>query len=628
MRPARLAWAAAGLALTVGCGGPATGSQGTGGSGQSGEAVRYTVSFPNAVHHEAEVTAVFSDLGTAALELRMSRTSPGRYALHEFAKNVYNVRIQGADGAPITAERPDLHQWTVSGHGGQVTVQYTLFGDRIDGTYAGIDLEGAMLNAPASMMWARGLEDRSVEVTYRPPEGAGWKVATQLVPTDNAFTYTAPDYAYFLDSPTLLADFDLSEWTVESGGTPYQIRFALHHSGDEAEFDRYIDMVKKVVDQEMAVFGELPAFDYGTYTFIAVYQPWAAGDGMEHRNSTVLTRTGDLRDVSMSALGTVAHEFFHAWNMERIRSSALEPFDFEQADVSEELWFGEGFTSYYDDLAMVRAGVIDLEEFARRMGGLVNAVTNSPGRRFHSPIEMSMQAPFVDAAVSVDAQNRANTFISYYTWGAAIGLGLDLTIRAQYPERTLDDFMRDVWARHGKPFLPYDVDDLESQLGQTLGDEAFAADYFDRFIRGATRAESVEIPDFPSLLNQAGFVLRRRSEELGLGGTRLRFENRRAIISSPVLIGSPLYEAGAETGDAIVSLNGATLSDRAAIGAALRGVTAGDRVPLVLDVRGGTRNTELVLAPDPTLELVPIESTGQPVSEDVRQFRTTWLGPR
>jgi len=594
----------------------------------SGEPVRYTVAFPNAVHHEAQVTVVFSTLPPDPLELRMSRTSPGRYALHEFAKNVYDVRIDGADGSPLTPERPNLHQWTVSDHGGTVTVRYILFGDRIDGTYAGIDTEGAMLNVPASMMWARGLEDRPVEIRFEPPRGSDWQAATQLAPTGDPLTFTAPDYAYFLDSPTLLADLDVREWTVESGGTPYTIRFALHHLGTEDEADRYVDMVKQVVAQEVAILGALPAFDFGTYTFLAAYLPWAAGDGMEHRNSTVLTRPGNLPDVSMRALGTVAHEFFHAWSIERIRPASLEPFDFENANVSRELWFGEGFTSYYDDLALVRAGIIDADEFGARMADLINTVTLSPGRRFYSPIEMSMQAPFVDAAVSVDPQNRANTFISYYTWGAALGLALDLAIRARFPDRTLDDFMRAMWERHGEPFDPYEVADLEAVLGETVGNTAFAREFFDRFVRGVTRDPAVEVPDYEALLATAGFVVRPRSEVPGLGPVSLEHGDGGARITSPVLIGSPLYEAGAESGDRVVSVNGVAMTAPGALDLALRGLDAGDEVTVVLETRGGRRTTSAVLAPSHAVEVLMVEAVGGTLAPEAETFRQAWLGAR
>jgi hypothetical protein len=127
---------------------------------------------------------------------------------------------------------------------------------------------------------------------------------------------------------------------------------------------------------------------------------------------------GSLAENRLGILGTVAHEFFHAWSIERIRPATLEPFDFEEANMSRELWFGEGFTSYYDDLILWRAGLIDDGEFAARMGSIAEAVTSAPGRRFFSPVEMSMQAPFVDAAVAIDPQNRSNVFLSYYTWGS------------------------------------------------------------------------------------------------------------------------------------------------------------------------------------------------------------------
>ena len=128
----------------------------------------------------------------------------------------------------------------------------------------------------------------------------------------------------------------------------------------------------------MPIFGELPRFDSGTYTFLSDYLPWASGDGMEHRNSTVLSSPGALRNPAQrpGILGTVAHEFFHAWNMERIRSRAIEPFDFDDANVSSELWFGEGFTSYYNDLIVHRAGLRSARRHARQL----RRVRSTPSR--------------------------------------------------------------------------------------------------------------------------------------------------------------------------------------------------------------------------------------------------------
>ncbi len=247
-----------------------------------------------------------------ALAVRMSRSSPGRDALHEFAKNVYGVTATDGQGRPLEISRPNSHQWNVEGHDGTVSFHYTLFGDRADGTYSGIDNTHAHLNMPAIFAWAQGMEGRPVSVTFRPPQ-PGWKIATQLRPTDSPEHFTAPHLQYFMDSPTEISDHSLRSWTVMSEGKEYTIRLAVHHEGteEEVEVDRYAELAKKVVREEIAVFGQTPDYDFGTYTFLADYLPWVNGDGMEHRNSTVLTSTRPLSTGMLANLGTVSHEYFH-----------------------------------------------------------------------------------------------------------------------------------------------------------------------------------------------------------------------------------------------------------------------------------------------------------------------------
>src|SRR5689334_12394129 len=144
--------------------------------------IRYRFSFPEPQHRWMQVEATFPDLPAAPLELRMSRSSPGRYSLHDFAKNVYDVHAFGADGRELDAARPDPYGWTVAGHGGRVTVRYKIYGDRVDGTYLAIDPMHAHINMPAAMMWARGLDDRAIAIGFEPPAGAHWQAATQLHP--------------------------------------------------------------------------------------------------------------------------------------------------------------------------------------------------------------------------------------------------------------------------------------------------------------------------------------------------------------------------------------------------------------------------------------------------------------
>jgi len=595
-----------------------------------GDTVRYTVSFPNAVHHEARIVAEFPAARRDTLEVWMSRSSPGRYAQHEFAKNVYAVAVTDAAGRALPVVRRDPYRWLVVARGRAVRFGYTLFGDRADGTYTQIDETHAHFNMPATFVWARGLAERPVVVRFTPPAGSSWRVATQLVPTAEPRTWAAPDLAYFMDSPTELSDFALRSWTVAGpGGRADTIRIALHHQGTDAELDALADATRKLVAEQVAIFGETAHFDHQVYTFLADYLPWASGDGMEHRNSTVLTANGSLARDAEGLLRTVSHEFFHSWNMERIRSAEIEPFDLTRTDPSHALWFGEGFTSYYDRLTLRRAGLLSDSAYAAAVASVVNDVGLAPGRRFFSPMEMSLQAPFVDAATSIDPTNEPNTFLSYYTWGAGVGLGLDLVLRGRFEGKSLDGFMRVMWERFGRPVRryavrrPYTVDDLERTLGSYTGDTAFARDFFARFVRGR------DVPDYAALLAQAGMLVRpARPGAAFAGAMSLAADSGGATVTSATIAGTPLYAAGVERGDRILAAGGEPVRSEAEWRALLAAHAPGDEVPLVFQQRGREVRATLRLAVDPRVEVIPSELAGEAPADSQRAFRTAWLGSR
>src|SRR5258705_3884622 len=483
--------------------------------------VAYRLTFPEPEHRWMQVEVTFPDLPAGSFELHMSRASPGRYSLHEFAKNVYDVRISDMTGSTLRVTRPNPYQWVVAQHPSAVRVSYRVFGDTIDGTYLSIDSTHAHVNMPSALMWARGLQDRPVSVRFEPPAGVTWQVATQLFPGPDERTFTAPNLQYLMDSPSEFSGFALRTFTVRDGSRAPTFRLAIHHDGDEAAIDAFARDVEKIVREERGVYREYPAYDVGTYTFIADYLPWANGDGMEHRNSTIVTFQGSLRANRASILSTIAHEFFHSWNVERIRPKSLEPFNFDEANMSGELWLAEGFTNYYSPLALQRAGFTELSAFAATISSAINTVTLSPGRQTRSAEEMSQMAPFVDAAAAIDRTNVANTFISYYTWGEAIALGLDLTLRERSGGKgSPADFLRARWGRVGKPgghapgyvYLPYTIADARLVLAAVTDDAAFAGDFFARFIQGH------EVVNYARLLSDAGLVLRPRAPEAGFAG--------------------------------------------------------------------------------------------------------------
>jgi len=578
--------------------------------------IEYAVSFPNAVHHEAEISVTYQDLPPGPFTVRMSRSSPGRYAIHEFAKNVYGLSAVDGAGNALTVSRDDPYSWEISGHSGELTVTYTLYADRADGTYSQIDLTHAHLNMPATFLWAEGLEDRPIAITFDPPN-EDWRPATQLPQAGGPMSFTAPDLDYFLDSPVQLADLQVREWQIADGQT---IRFALHHDGTEEDFNRLVEMTKKVVDEQIEVFGEAPRFDYGTYTFIAAYVPHASRDGMEHRNSTILTRPDSLFRGDFAHLGTISHEFFHAWNVERLRPADLEPFNFTRANPSKNLWFAEGFTSYYGPLTILRAGEDTVDGYLASLGDTLSRIVNAPGRDLRGPRAMSLQAPFVDAATAVDRANFDNTFSSYYPYGAMIALALDLSLRADH-NTTLDDYMRLLWQVFGKKEIPFTNENLKLALIDISGDADFAENFFADYI------EQGRLPDYTALFANAGIEFSRANPDkawIGLVGTETVGD--RLVLSRPTLRGSPLYEAELDRDDEIIRIGRIEIDTREDVNRALRDTAPGDSLPITFHQRGITRTETLVLAADPTMKLKRIESDGVRLSRAQRRFRDAWLG--
>src|SRR3954470_17532050 len=213
--------------------------------------IRYRLTFPEPQHRWMQVEVSFPDVGTGTLELRMSRSSPGRYSLHDFAKNVYDVHAFTDDGRELPTTRPDPYGWNVSGHGGGVTVKYKIYGDRVDGTYLAVDTTHAHINMPAAIMWAHGLDDRPATLTFLPPAGMRWQIATQLHPGSTPFEFTAPNLQYLMDSPVELAPLSSREFSVDSR----TFRLAVHHAGREPDVDEVVGDLKKLIRQEGAIYG-------------------------------------------------------------------------------------------------------------------------------------------------------------------------------------------------------------------------------------------------------------------------------------------------------------------------------------------------------------------------------------
>lgn len=579
--------------------------------------INYYVDFPNAAHHEARITVEVTGVKTPKLTFRMSRSSPGRYATHEFGKNVYDVTVDPSLKGVII-KRTDADVYEVTGINGILKFSYTLFGNHADGTYASIDASSIHLNMPATFMWAEGLDNAPIEVTFNVLDRS-FTIATQLKPGNKPNTFTAPGLQYFMDSPTKIGKLHWREWDIEANGKPVKMRLAVETEASEAGIDSLADMVRHITTQASKIFGEYPQYDFGTYTFIASINPYVAGDGMEHRNSTMITLPMNF-NLDPNAIDVFAHEFFHCWNVERIRPKTLEPFNFRKSNMSNELWCAEGFTQYYGELLMRRSGILEDTSFIEPMSFIINQKMNTPGGTLYSPIQSSNMAVFTDAGVSIDKNNNPNIFLSYYMYGASVALALDLNLRSRF-NSSLDKFMQAMWQQHGKTEKPYTVEDMQRVLAGITG-ASFAEQFFKDHVYGS------KVPDYNALLSYAGMELKKAFPGKAWIGNLRNGERNGLLISGNTIRNTPVYNAGLDINDMIVSLNDQQIKSIADLNKILSAHQPGDELSISFIHRGIMKTSTIKLQENPMVYIATYESSGKTPTKEMLQFRASWLGSK
>eukprot|EP00611_Tribonema_gayanum_P023697 TRINITY_DN5043_c0_g1_i2.p1 TRINITY_DN5043_c0_g1~~TRINITY_DN5043_c0_g1_i2.p1 ORF type:complete len:527 (-),score=-3.65 TRINITY_DN5043_c0_g1_i2:73-1653(-) len=508
--------------------------------------------------------------------------------------------------------------YEVPAHSGTVTVTYTLFANHADGTYAGIDPESIHFNMPAVFMWIKGYDKAPIDISFDLPKENKGVVATQLFPTPQPHTFTAPGLQYFMDSPTKIGDLIIREWQVNnSNGKKYTIRIALEADATAQQVDDLVNRTKKIVAESKAVFGEFPDYETGTYTFIMSANPYIQGDGMEHRNSTMIS--SPVAAFNAAGLqGVTSHEFFHNWNVERIRPKTLEPFNFEKSNMSHELWFAEGFTQYYGNLLLARAGLITPQSFISIAGSLVNTKSNSPGAVYYSPVDASNHAVFVDASVSIDKNNYGNMFTSYYTYGAAMALALDLELQTK-TTKSLDDFMKAMWLTHGKPEIPYSIPSMQKTLAG-ITDAGFAEQFFRKYITGH------EAIDYASLFAKAGYEVKKANEgKVNIGLNTRANDQGKLLVSFSTTKGSSAYEAGLDVNDEILQLDQTPVKTPTDITNFLLQKKPGETVVVVYKHRGKEKKTTMILKENSSLTITDMENSGQIINDSMKKIRNSWF---
>lgn len=547
--------------------------------------IRYSVSLDNPERHLFHVEIALSTMGVENLALEFPAWSPGRYFIYDFARNVQELEAWGEDNLPCSVTKITKGRWEIATRGAEsLRITYKMFGDTLSGTFSQLDDRHAAINGSSLFGYIIGREGEEIELSINHPEG--WHLYTSLPRRRRrgAAVWVATNYDVLIDSPIEVGRPLHRKFKHE--GVDYHVVLDIA-SGEgtrasatvKERIDRYIGELETIVAAYTRTFGA-PEFD--SYHFFVNIDPSASGgDGMEHLNSTRLVLAGYItNDADYRALVAVSsHEFFHIWNVKRMRPRELGPFNYAQEHHTTLLWFAEGFTQYYGHLMAARSGVWDEKELLKSLASEVNNVDKAPGRFHRNLRESSFDTWHAVGRRSPigSTSNVMNTWVNYYHKGAVAALVLDMEIRKLTKgRRSLDDLMLDLYRRsyleaaegeyflRGSGYTEEDVLDAAARVG---------GGSIRRLLR--TLIEKRDEIDYNRYLSYVGLAAVRGSStpkekketppRLYTGIMTLDGAERKAaeyVFVENVIPGSPAETAGISSGDVIIAIDGERVRGR------------------------------------------------------------------
>jgi predicted metalloprotease with PDZ domain len=420
--------------------------------------IQYVARFPAPQTHYVEVEAHIPTDGKAALDLMMPVWTPGSYMVRDYSRNIEKLEAHDAAGHPLAIEKTRKNHWRVTTEGAPALVlNYRTYGHEMTVQSDWIGTEFALLQGAATFITRADALNRPHEVRVELP--AQWKQSISGMPSAEPNQYRAADYDTLVDSPIAAGNPTVYEFEV--GGK----KNLLVNIGDQQLWDGPAAArdVQKIVEQDLKLWGFLPYDRYVFFNFIV-----NSGGGLEHKTSTVMMTRPDVmrtRNSYRRWLGLVSHEYFHAWNVKRLRPIALGPFDYDQEVYTPDLWVSEGFTSYYGDLVLRRAGLITQKEYLDDLSDTIEQLQTTPGR-LSQPVDLASYDAWI--RLYHRDENSGNVSISYYTKGEIIGYLLDAQIRAATGgQKSLDDAMRLAYQRYSgvRGFRPEEFEAVVSEVG-------------------------------------------------------------------------------------------------------------------------------------------------------------------
>jgi predicted metalloprotease with PDZ domain len=570
-----------------------------------GTQIKYHVTFPEAQAHYADIEMNITGLKQPVLELKMPVWTPGSYLVREFAKNVESLTAQ-ANGKAVDAPKISKNTWKINtANVTSIKVRYRVYAFEISVRTAFIDASHAFISTSGMFLYPKGMLDQPSTIHIVPYKG--WnKVSTSLTMVNNdPFTVQAPNYDILFDSPIEVGNQDV--FGFKAAGIDYEVAM---YGGGNYDKERLKKDMARIVEEETTIFGENPN---KRYVFI-VHNFARGGGGLEHLSSTVLgaSRNGYANERGYQGfLGLVAHEHFHLWNVKRLRPIALGPFDYENENYTTNLWIAEGFTAYYQNVAVNRLKLYPTENYLSTIAQNIGSVENLPGAKLQSAAESSFDAWIKYYRPN---ENSNNTGVSYYNKGAIIATLLDLEIiNDTKGTKSLDDVMKFMYNECKVKKRGY----TDAEFKQAA--EKFAGknldDFYKKYVNG------VVTPEYNKYLGYAGYQLiddRANLNEPTLGLTTTRGANR--VTVATILRGGSAWVSGISVNDEITAIDGAAVTD---IATALNGKKVGDQINVTVD-RDGQSLTLPVTLQKNTMVRYRIESVASPAPAQLA-VRKKWL---